>query len=102
MLHGKVSLILISITKKRGLLAMVLAAGLLGGAGWLLTRRVLPTMLVEGNRVIMARAAAALEELGPPPVDQIAVRERVLNNSRTLPRQGCWARRFLAEAEIFL
>ena len=62
MLHGETSLILISITKKRGLLAMVLAAGLLTGAGWLLTRRVLPTMLVEGNRVIMARAAAALEE----------------------------------------
>ena len=54
------SSILMSITKKRGLLAMVLAAGLLAGAGWLLTRRVLPTMLIEGNRVIMARAAAAL------------------------------------------
>ena len=51
-----------SITKKRALLALVLAATLVSGVWWHLTRRVLPGMMREGNRTLMARAAAAFED----------------------------------------
>lgn len=51
-----------SVTKKRAFLALALAAALLAGVWWHLTRSVLPGMMREGNRTLMARAAAAFEE----------------------------------------
>jgi type II secretory pathway pseudopilin PulG len=51
-----------SITKKRALLALMLAVPLMVGVWWHLTRRVLPGMMQEGNHTLLARAARALEE----------------------------------------
>jgi len=51
-----------SITKRRGLLALVLTLLLLVGVWWRLTRHVLPGMMREGNHTLLARAAAAFQE----------------------------------------
>ena len=51
-----------SITKKRGLLALGLTLVLLVGVWWHLTRHVLPGMMREGNRTLLSRAAAAFQE----------------------------------------
>jgi len=51
-----------SITKIRALVALVFTAALLGGVWWHLTRQVLPRLMVEGNRTLLERAAAACED----------------------------------------
>lgn len=51
-----------SITKRRGLLALALTVVLVVGVWWSLTRHVLPGMMREGNRTLLARAGAAFQE----------------------------------------